>query len=72
MSGHPAPRFLLRCDASSEMGMGHLVRCEALAEELICRHGCEVRFALRGSDAAAAYAAKRGHEVIRMPDELDR
>ncbi len=72
MSRRPAARFVLRCDASSELGMGHLVRCEALAEELICRHGCEVRFALRGSDAAAAYVAKRGHAVIRMPDELDR
>ena len=52
--------------------MGHLVRCEALAEELICRYGCEVRFALRGSDGAAARAARHGHEVIRMPDELER
>lgn len=72
MSRRLTARFVLRCDASLELGMGHLVRCEALAEELIWRHGCEVRFALRGSDAAAAYAVKRGHDVIRMPDDVDR
>jgi len=62
-------RILLRCDASSEMGMGHLVRCEALADALEAAGAAEVRFALRGSAAAVARAERGGREVTPLPLE---
>jgi spore coat polysaccharide biosynthesis predicted glycosyltransferase SpsG len=63
-------RILLRCDASSEMGMGHLVRCEALAGALEAAGAGEVRFALRGSPAAVTRAERGGRAVAPLPLEV--
>ena len=40
--------LLFRCDGSLEIGMGHVVRCLALADEL--KSDCEITFAMRGSN----------------------
>lgn len=40
-------RILIRCDGSSRVGMGHVIRCLALADELRRAYGCKVAFALR-------------------------
>lgn len=40
---------LFRCDGSFEIGMGHVVRCMALADEFQTQHQCTVHFAMRGS-----------------------
>jgi UDP-2,4-diacetamido-2,4,6-trideoxy-beta-L-altropyranose hydrolase len=45
-------KILFRCDGSIEIGMGHVVRCLALADELFDNHDCEVSFALRKSELA--------------------
>ncbi len=51
----------IRCDAGARTGVGHLVRCVALAEELVAR-GVRVRFLsdLGGVEWAAAQLTQRG------------
>ncbi|MCH8997186.1 MAG: hypothetical protein IID48_02815, partial [Proteobacteria bacterium] len=39
---------LIRCDGGPELGLGHLVRCLALADALRDRHGAAVRFSVTG------------------------
>lgn len=50
----------IRCDAGARTGVGHLVRCVALAEELVAR-GAEVRFLsdLGGVEWAEAQLSQR-------------
>lgn len=64
----------LRCDAGRTMGSGHLVRCLALAEELLAR-GCQVH--LLGDIAQVPWAATEverlgitRHPPTETPDEL--
>ncbi len=51
----------IRCDAGARTGVGHLVRCVALAEELVAR-GVEVRFLsdLGGVEWAETQLTQRG------------
>ncbi|HEX4814857.1 MAG TPA: hypothetical protein VFV66_19115, partial [Nonomuraea sp.] len=57
-----------RCDAGPEIGVGHLVRCVALAEELRGR-GVEVVFlgAVNGSEWARAQLGARGLPLVAAP-----
>ena len=42
--------ILFRCEGSLEIGMGHIVRCMALAKRLEKDHGCCIKFAIRESE----------------------
>ena len=56
-------RVLVRCDGSHRLGMGHVVRCLAVAEELRDSQRCEVVFAVREGPQAIAAIKPRGFEI---------
>jgi len=55
---------VVRCDASSAIGFGHLVRSVALARELADRDE-DVTFAMTGEPEAVALVKREGFTVIR-------
>ncbi|KTT54140.1 hypothetical protein NS337_11925 [Pseudomonas oryzihabitans] len=63
-------RILIRCDASTSLGSGHVMRCLTLADVLAAA-GCHVHFACRsGPGDLQGLIAARGHEVhaLLVPD----
>jgi spore coat polysaccharide biosynthesis protein SpsF len=64
----PTRRVLFRCDGDAQVGLGHIGRCLALANELRDGHGLGVHFALargpEGSDLLqkAGYPPEKGIE----------
>ena len=62
-----APGMLFRCDASPEIGLGHIVRCLALADELRDSHGARVAFAMRNSALGCEMARRHGYPVLQAP-----
>ncbi len=59
------PIALFRCDATAAIGLGHLIRCQALAEVLVAT-GWRCQFAVSAASAAAA-AAMLGRLDFRVP-----
>lgn len=57
-------RVLLRCDASAGSGVGHLVRCLALAEEVAARGGTPVLAGTFDAPLARRLVAAAGIEVL--------
>ena len=49
------------------MGLGHVVRCLALADELHERHGVDVSFALRANPLASAMVQRRSYTILQAP-----
>ena len=56
-------RILIRCDAATEIGFGHVVRCLALADELRNQHGCTVSFATLEGSQGAELIEESGYSV---------
>lgn len=62
-------RVVFRVDESSQIGMGHMSRCRALAEALV-RAGAEVSFYCRSVRSASRVALQRlGVSVVDLVDE---
>ena len=59
-------RLWLRADASATIGLGHLLRCVALAEEAVGR-GIDVTFVVADDPLAVAVASRHGYDVMPVP-----
>ncbi len=65
MNRHPS--ILFRCEASPEIGMGHLIRCLALADELDTAHRCQVSFAMNLGATGSQLVRREGYGLY-TPD----
>jgi UDP-2,4-diacetamido-2,4,6-trideoxy-beta-L-altropyranose hydrolase len=67
-----AQQVVIRVDASTEMGMGHLMRCLSLARAL-ANNGAKVTFLLRSHAAGLARLIEcEGHAARLLPDPASR
>lgn len=62
--GKESLRVLFRCDGSREIGLGHVSRCLALADELRETFGCGVRFAMVSGPAGSDMVRRAGYPVL--------
>ena len=60
--------ILFRCDGSIKIGMGHVIRCMALADHLKENHGCKIHFAMRKSELGIN-RVKKSYPVIEANEQ---
>ncbi len=58
---------LIRCDGSPENGLGHVVRCLTLADELHDVHDCHITFAMRTGPLGIKMVKEKDYEVLTPP-----
>ena len=63
-------RALIRCDGTPELGMGHVVRCLALADELRDVHAVEVEFLVKEQSVGSDRIAGCGYRIDCQPERL--
>jgi len=64
-------KALIRCDGDSQVGLGHVVRCLALADELREIHGCGVSFAILSGEAGKHMIKGAGFPLVTGTDVAD-
>ena len=62
--------ILFRCDASAEIGFGHLVRCLALADEIHRHSRIRPSFGMRKSSSGSDLVRQHGYDVFHLPSLL--
>lgn len=63
--------ILFRCDGDVQLGLGHVYRCLALADELREGHGCGVSFAMDRGSAGFDLVRQAGYPIEHKPDYDD-
>jgi spore coat polysaccharide biosynthesis protein SpsF len=61
-------RAIIRCDGDSVIGLGHVVRCLALAEELREVHSWGVTFAMERGEIGIRMVTEAGFDIKINPD----
>ena len=56
--------FIFRCDGSSEIGLGHVVRCLALAEVMRDEFGCGITFVMAAGETGRKMVKEAGFPVV--------
>ena len=56
-------KIVFRTDGNNRIGMGHLMRCLALAEEIEKRSDCDISFLIEDSDGAVGKISECGYSV---------
>jgi spore coat polysaccharide biosynthesis protein SpsF len=64
-------QILIRCDGSPQLGLGHIVRCLALACELRDTYGVQPGFAIIGTGVAEALVEQENFPVFTKPDNIE-
>lgn len=64
-------RLVIRCDGYPEIGLGHVVRCLALARQLRDVHSVGVRFALRDLEPGPALVREAGFPLDLWDGRVD-
>ena len=65
-----ANSVLLRCDGAEDIGLGHVVRCLALAEELKAEYNCKITFAIHRGKPGIDMIKERAYPMITR-DEIN-
>lgn len=62
---------VVRCDGDSRIGMGHVFRCLAIADELREKQGCGIVFAVGSGEHAISLVRRAGFPVENVPLGVD-
>lgn len=62
-------KVLIRCDGDSRTGLGHVVRCLALADTLREKHGCGVVFAMASGEPGVKLVREAGFPLEHRKEE---
>jgi len=60
---------VIRCDGARDIGLGHVVRCVALAEVLRDAYGARVAFAVKRGPLGVSLIREASFEVVASPGE---
>jgi len=63
-------KVVFRVDGDEKVGMGHIVRCLALATELQERYFCGVSFIIKGEGGIAEMIREKGFKVEVLPSRM--